>query len=66
MVYTVEALITWDDHGCLSLYVLLFPGTLVELLLPQRNLVGLHMASLGILRHTTGHQVTFSKQCLLS
>lgn len=44
--------ITWDDHGGLRLHVLLFPGPLVELLLPQGNLVGLHVASLGVLGHT--------------
>lgn len=40
---------TWDDHGCLSLHVLLFPGTFVELFVRQRNLIGLHMAPLLVL-----------------
>lgn len=50
-------MITRDDHWCLGLHVLLFPGALVELLLPERNLVSFHMASLGVLPNTTG-QVT--------
>lgn len=52
----VFAQITWDDHRCLSLHVLLFPGTLIELLLPQRNFIGLHMAPLRVLRYTTRNQ----------
>lgn len=48
---TFIPVLTWDDHGRLGLHVLLFPGAFVELFLPQRDLIGLDMASLGIL-HT--------------
>ena len=40
---------TWDDHRCLSLHILLLPRALVELLLPQRNLIGLYMSTLRVL-----------------
>ena len=51
----VFCVLTRDDHGCLCLHVLLLPGTLVELLLSQGHLIGLHMAALGVLNtHETG------------
>lgn len=53
----VGGILTWDDHRRLSLHILLFPGALVELFLSQGNLVGLHVASLGVLRYTTRHAV---------
>jgi len=41
---------TCDDHGGFSLYVLLFPGTFVKLLLTQGHLVRLDVATLRVLK----------------
>lgn len=40
---------TCNHHGSFRLYVLLFPRALIELLLPQRHLVGFHVPPLRVL-----------------
>lgn len=40
---------TCNHHGSFRLYVLLFPRALIELLLPQRHLVGFYVPPLRVL-----------------
>lgn len=41
---------TCNYHGRFCLYILLFPGTLVEFLLSQGHLIRFDMATLGVLK----------------
>lgn len=40
---------TCNHHGSFSFYVLLFPGALIELLLPERDLIGFYVPPLRVL-----------------
>lgn len=45
---------TCDHHGSFGLYIFLFPGALIEFLLPERHLIGFYVPPLRVLGGENG------------